>query len=274
MKTMTCPALASLALVFSLTFSLAFSLSSSLASAQPAQSSDWPYATQQSPRVRPAPQLTQPEGPVVSWDPLRFQVGLESRTTWLFDDGAKRLAGKRAPAGGGLSVQADILRPSDKVAARLDLGWVTTSNSTYQDTTNLEERLETNVIALGVSARYSLLRWLAPYARLAGGIGWDKVTVGNGSTSLHDRQLFGQGSAGAGLSLRTPGLRFWQSPTAPLVGAAGQIEGGYALASGSDFSLQSAPAGSAATPIPTNSVAIGHVGRSAPYLRITLGITF
>ena len=261
MKTTICAALTLLA--------AALMLPSSPASAQPY---DWPYATRQSPQARPTPQPTQTEGPVASWDPLRFQVGLETRTTWLRDDGAKRLAGKHDPAGGGLSLQADVLRPNDRLAARLDLGWVTTSTSTLQDTTNLEERLETNVISLGFSARYNLLRWLGPYARLAGGVGWDKVTVGTGSSSLHDRQVFGQGSAGAGISLRSPGLRFWQSPSAPTVGVMGQIEGGYALASGSDFSLKSSPAG--ANAIPTSPVALGHVGRSAPYLRIALGIAF
>jgi hypothetical protein len=249
----------------------AFLLPSSPASAQP---SDWPYATRQPLPAKPAPRFTEPEGPVASWDPLRFQVGLETRTTWLRDDGAKRLAGKHDPTGGGLSLQADVLRPNDKLAARLDLGWVTTSNSTFQDTTNLEEQLETNVISLGLSARYNLLRWLGPYARLAGGVGWDKVTVGSGASSLHDRQVFGQGSAGAGISLRSPGLRFWQSPSAPTVGVMGQVEGGYALASGSDFSLKSSPGGSTASPIPTIPVAIGHVARSAPYLRIALGIAF
>jgi hypothetical protein len=263
MKTTTCAALSLLA--------AAFLLPVSPASAQPY---DWPYAARQSPQARPAPRLTVPEGPVTSWDPLRFEVALETRTTWLLDDGAKRLAGKHAPAGGGLSLQADVLRPSDKIAARLDLGWVTTSTSTFQDATNLEERLETNAISLGLSARYNLLRWLAPYARLAGGVGWDKVTVGSGASRLHDRQVFGQGSAGAGISLRSPGLRFWQSPSAPLVGVMGQIEGGYALASGSDFSLESSPGGSTANPIPTSPVAIGHVGRSAPYLRVALGIAF
>ncbi|HEX7508118.1 MAG TPA: hypothetical protein VF550_15185 [Polyangia bacterium] len=239
-----------------------------------AQVSDWPYATRQPLPAKPAPRFTEPEGPVTSWDPQRFQVGLETRTTWLLDDAAKRLAGKRSTTGGGLSLQADVLRPIDKLAARVDLSWVTTSSTTLQENTSLSERLDTHVISLGLSARYSLLRWLSPYARLAGGVGWDKLTVGSGVNSMHDRQVFGQGSAGAGVSLRSPGLRFWRSPSAPFVGVMGQIEGGYALASGSDFSLQSSPAGSAANAIPTSPIAIGHVGRSAPYLRASLGIAF
>jgi hypothetical protein len=241
-------------------------------------SDDRPAPPRPTPRLtaRPAAQLTVPQGPVTSWEPLRFEVALETRTNWLLDDSAKRLAGKRAPTGAGLSLQADVLRPNDKIAARLDLGWVTTSTTTTQDNSMLTEKLDTNSISLGLSARYNLLRWLAPYARLAGGVGWDKITVGDGTGDLHDRRVFGQGSVGAGLSLRSVGLHFWQSPSsrsAPLVGVMGQIEGGYALATGSDIALQSSPASGANT-IPTSPVTLGHVGRSAPYLRVSFGIAF
>jgi hypothetical protein len=226
------------------------------------------------PAPRPATQIAVPEVPTTSWDPLRFEVALESRTTWPLDDAAKRLAGKRAQTSGGLSLQADVLRPNDRATLRVDLSWLTTSASSFQDGSNLAEKFETNAISLGLSARYHLWRWLAPYARLAGGVGWDKLTVGNGAGSLHDRKVFGQGSVGAGVLLRSKGLRVWQSPSALLVAAMGQIEGGYALASGSDFSLRSSPGDTGTSPIPTSPVAIGHVSRSAPYLRVSAGIAF
>ena len=253
-----------------LVLATAFLLPCLPASAQPYE---WSGTPQQTAQPRPAAQLTVPEGPVTSWDPLRFEVGLESRTTWLLDDGAKRLAGKHAPSGGGLSLQADVLRPNDQMAARLDLSWITSTANNYQDGYGLSERLESNVISLGVSLRYNLLRWVGPYARLAGGVGWDKLTVGSGASRLHDRQIYGQGSAGAGLSLRSPGLRFSQSAWSPVVAIMGQIEGGFAVASGSDFNLQSSPS-DAEGAIPTTPVAIGHVARSAPYLRVSLGIAF
>ena len=265
MKTMTLTAQLVLAAVFL--------LPALPASAQPEEWTDVPRQAAAA-QPRPAAQLTVPEGPVASWDPLRFQVGLESRTSWLLDDGAKRLAGNHAPSSGGLSLQADVFRPNDQIAARLDLGWVTSTANNYQDGYGISQRLVSNVLSLGVSLRYNLLRWIGPYARLAGGFGWDKVTVGSGATSLHDRQFFGQGSAGAGLSLRSPGLRFSQSAWSPVVGIMGQIEGGFAVASGSDFNLQSAPSGAGANAIPTPAVAIGHVGRNAPYLRVSLGIAF
>jgi hypothetical protein len=159
----------------------------------------------------------------------------------------------------------------------VDLGWTTSSVLNAQDSANnatSNERLKTNVIALGLSARYAVLPWLSPYARLAGGIGWDKLQIGEGSGAMHDRQTFGQGSAGAGIMVRSPSLRVWQSASAPFLGLLAQIEGGYTVASGSDFALQSSPSGSGQGTIPTTTVALGHVDRSAPYLRFMAGIAF
>jgi hypothetical protein len=159
----------------------------------------------------------------------------------------------------------------------VDLGWTTSSVLNAQDGANnatSNERLKTNVIALGLSARYAVLPWLSPYARLAGGIGWDKLQIGEDSGAMHDRQTFGQGSAGAGIMVRSPGLRVWQSASAPFLGLLAQIEGGYTVASGSDFALQSSPSGSGQGTIPTTTVVLGHVDRSAPYLRFMAGVAF
>jgi hypothetical protein len=178
---------------------------------------------------------------------------------------------------GGVTAQAEIFRPTTKAAVRVDLGWTTYSVLNAQEGANngtSNERLKTNVLTLGLSARYAVLPWLSPYARLGGGIGWDKLQIGEGSGAMHDRQVFGQGSAGAGIMVRSPGLRFWQSASAPFVGLLAQIEGGYSVASGSDFALQSSPSGTAQGTIPTTTVALGHVDRSAPYLRLMAGVAF
>ena len=237
----------------------------------------YPYAqqqpvqrTQQQPVQQPKPQLTEPEGPVTSWDPLRFGVALEGRTTWPISNAAKRLAGGQTPTGAGLTLQGDVYRGGEKLAVRLDLGWVNTSTSSLQDSSGLSERFENNLFSLGVSARYHIFRWLAPFVRLTGGGGWDKLTV----SDLHDRQSFAEGSLGGGVFLRTPGLRLWQGASAPFFGLVGNLEGGYALATSSDFSLHSSPPSTSTTPIPTSPVPIGTVGRSAPYLRFSLGIAF
>ena len=250
-------------------------LSSAAALAQTPET--WPYARLQAPPHRPTSDSLQPELPVTSWDPLRFALAIEGQTRWPQNDAAKRLAGTRSPTSGGLTAQAEIFRPTNKSAVRVDLGWTTYSVLNAQDDANnatSNERLKTNVITAGLSARYAVFPWLSPYARLAGGIGWDKLQVGEDAGALHDRQTFGQGSAGAGIMVRSPGLRFWQSLSAPFVGLVAQIEGGYTVASGSDFALQSSPSGSGKATIPTTTVALGHVDRNAPYLRVMAGVGF
>jgi hypothetical protein len=237
----------------------------------------WPYARRQAPPERPTSEFLQPELPVTSWTPLRFAVAVEGQTRWPQNDAAKRLAGTRAPTSGGLTAQAEVFRPTSQTAVRVDLGWTTSSLLNARENANYgtsNERLKTNIITLGLSARYAVLPWLSPYARVAAGIGWDKLQIGENSGALHDRQTFGQGSAGAGVMVRSPGLRFWQSASAPFVGLLAQVEGGYTVASGSDFALQSSPSGSSQGTIPTTTVALGHVDRSAPYLRFMAGVAF
>ncbi|MBN2576617.1 MAG: hypothetical protein JXP73_18780 [Deltaproteobacteria bacterium] len=226
---------------------------------------------------RRKPQLVEPEGPVTSWEPLRFAVALELRRTWLLDDAAQRLVSGREISGQGASLQVDILRPTDRLALRLDVGWRTHSASSYQygngltSHGTLAEKLVTHAFAVGASLRFHVSRWLAPYARLSGGMGWDRLSVG----ALGGREYFGEGSAGAGVFLRSPSLRFWHGAYAPWLGLVGSIEGGYAVGTGSDFALRASPPSSSDTePIPGNSVSIGRVERSAPYARATVGLAF
>jgi hypothetical protein len=216
------------------------------------------------------PGLAEWEGPVSSWDPQRFAVAFELRTSWLFDDAAKRLAGGRELSYQGFSAQADVFRPDAKLALRLDLAWYTSSASSLQNDTSLEETLKTNQLSLALALRYHIFQWLAPYARLGGGLGWDKLTV----AGMTDRQRFTQGTAGVGLFLRTPGLRLWHGSFAPSFGLVGHIEAGYALATGSDFVLHASPPAASDKPIPAADVALGHTSRSAPYARASLGIAF
>jgi hypothetical protein len=59
-----------------------------------------------------------------------------------------------------------------------------------------------------------------------------------------------------------------------VLGLVGQLEGGYALASGSDFVLHADARSSSEKPIPTSDVPLGHVTRNVPYLRVSLGLAF
>jgi hypothetical protein len=242
----------------------------STAQAETAQT--WAPDTYQRPtRLTPRP-LTEPEGPALSWDPLRFGLALETQTTWLRDSAARRLVGKGVPTAAGLSLHYEALRPTPRLIAKLDLGWATSSTSVAQPTDSATmENFDTNMVTLGVSMRYQVFRWLAPYARLAGGVGWDKLSVGSGSGNLHDEHTFGHAAAGGGVFLRSPAL--CSRPSSSYCAAImGHIEGGYLVGSGSTWSLHSSPAPGVSDPVPTASVPVGEMDRRAPYLRISLGI--
>jgi hypothetical protein len=224
--------------------------------------------------VLPLPAPAPPAVPVWSWEPSRFGALLQVGTDWPRDDAARRLVGKKASGGGGLALQWDALRLERIATFSLDLGWLTAKSTTSQDFSGLREELKTNSISLGLSVRHYLRYWLAPYARVAGGIGWDSVTVGTGTADLHDRRAFSQGSLGGGLFFRSPRLRLGPSVSGPHVGLMAHIEGGYLLGTSSDFALTSASATTASTPIPGSPVSIGKVGHDAPYLRIAVGLAF
>jgi hypothetical protein len=211
---------------------------------------------------------------IFSWSELPFGVAGDLRTFWPQDSATRRLVGKKTSDNGGLSISYDVLKVMDRVVARVDLGWGSASNVNASPSSTDEEKLRTQLVTLGLSLRYHVLRWLAPYARVAGGVGWDKVTVGSASGEWQDKHTFAHGSVGGGLFLRSPTLTLW--PSHPTFGLAlmGSIEGGYFLAPSSKLSLQASSDPDIKNPIPTASVPIGTMGRSAPYLRVTVGLAF
>jgi hypothetical protein len=91
---------------------------------------------------------------------------------------------------------------------------------------------------------------------------------------MHDEHMFGHGSVGGGIFLRSPGLYLRSSPASFPLAIMANIEGGYMLATSSTFALQSSPASGVRDPVPTASVPIGEMGRNAPYLRASVGLAF
>jgi hypothetical protein len=229
----------------------------------------YPYAYPPLPPRPERTEQTEDAGPTLSWEPLRLAVALEHRTSWISDEGAQRVVGNERALQNGLSVQADVLRPSEQVVLRADLVWLNQTHSAYRDGDSSSEELKSNVVALGASLRYDRWHWLAPFARVSAGLGWDKLTVAD----LHDRKFFGQGTVGAGLFVRSPGLHLWRGKHSA-VGLVGQVEGGYALVSASDFVLHADARTPGENPIPTSDVPLGRVSRSVPYLRVSLGLAF
>jgi hypothetical protein len=222
----------------------------------------------------PVPAAAPVGHPVMTWDETRFAVALEGRTLWLQDDAAKRLAGANELTGNGLSVMADVYRPTERLTLRIDATWMSTTANVYQIGSPLSASWKTDLAGLGASVRYRVARWLAPFVHVSGGVGWDRLTMHASVANLKDHRMFAYGTAGAGIELRTPCLRFRENMPWLRVGLVGYIEGGYLLAGGTDLSLSSTSSAIAQAPIPTGQVALGHVGHSAPYLRGSLGIAF
>ncbi len=207
-----------------------------------------------------------------TWESLPLGISLDTRTTWPQDDGTRRILGRKWSRSAGVSVSYDVLRLSDKLTASVDLGWSFASRSNNNVSSGDEEELRTHLLALGLSLRYHVLRWLAPYARVAGGMGWDKLTVGGDAGRWQDSMSFAHGSLGGGLFLRSPGVPLGLASLG--VALMGSIEGGYFLAPASSLALAASSDPEIEHPIPSAAVPLGSMGRSAPYLRATIGLAF
>jgi len=232
----------------------------------------WPEAQH---RARSAPNPgADPDTPAFAWTSSRFALAGEVRTTWPQNGAARRLIGKDAPVGGGVSLRYDALQPTSKLVASVDLGWASTSTSNGSASGTESADLNTQLVSLGLSLRYHVFHWLAPYARVAGGIGWDKLIVSTSDGQFQDERSFGHGSVGGGIFLRSPAVIPRPSSTWLSFALMGSVEGSYYLASSSSFALQSSPVAGVKSPVPTPGVPIGEVGRNAPYLRIAVGIAF
>jgi hypothetical protein len=224
------------------------------------------------------PAASEPEAPTTSWEPLRFALAAEIQTAWMLQDDAKQLWGRRSPNGAGLSLSYDAIELRGRMTLGLDLSWLaTTASSTMASTAaglDLPQKSSTQVFNLGLSLRYQVFRWLSPYARVAGGTGWAALTVGSPGFDLRDRVFLYQGSAGAGLLFRSPGVRLVRSQRWPPVAFVGRVEGGYTIGNATSFSLKPSLSGSTKDPIPLAPVSVGEVTRRFPYLRVSLGVGF
>jgi hypothetical protein len=219
------------------------------------------------------PEASEPQVPSTSWEPLRFALAAEIQTGWMLQDAARRLWGKRSPGGAGLSLSYDAPRVGRNTTVGVDLSWLATTVS-MTNNLDLPQKTSTQVFGLGLSVRYDVFRWLSPYARVAGGIGWAALTMGSPGFELRDRVLLYQGSAGAGLLVRSPAVRLSHSGRLPAVAFVGRVEGGYTLGNATDFSLKLHSDGSSKDPIPVAPVSVGEVARRFPYLRVSLGVGF
>ena len=208
--------------------------------------------------------------PRFSWKPLRFIVALEAQTQWMLPDSTRALWGQRAQPGGGLSVEYQALRLGPAQTLGVDLSIVSQKSERW--IVSGMQRTSASRVGLGISLAHAWRAWCSPYGRLAMGYGSTKFSLGPDYDALSDRRRFVEGSLGAGIALRTAGLRLGQSERFVLSGVL-RVEGGYLLGNSQSFALRlDDPAGVA--PLPQSSLDVGTARHRAPYLRISFGLGF
>jgi hypothetical protein len=182
----------------------------------------------------------------------------------------------RARPAAGLSLQADVLRPNDKLAA----GWISAGSRPptrpSRTTTNLD-RAVGNQRDLARPFRALQPAALARAVRPAGW--WGGLGQSHGGQRRLRACTTGRSSArapwGAGISLRSPGLRFWQSPSAPFGGRHGPDRGRLRPGVGQRLLLEIvASEPRRQTPSPQAPSPSGTSGAARPTCASRLGIAF
>ena len=214
---------------------------------------------------------SEPEVPAASWDPMHFALSAELRSVWIRQDDAQRLWGKQRLTSEGLSASYDALRIAGKMTLGLDLAWLSTKVSSDAA---LSQNVSTQVFDVALSLRYEVLHWLAPYARIAGAVGWVDLSINQPGFELRDRDLVYQGSAGAGLFFRSPGLSLGRTKRSPRLTFVSRLEGGYTVGNTTGFSLKLHADGTSQNPVPVAPVSVGEVTQRFPYLRVSVGVAF
>jgi hypothetical protein len=181
-------------------------------------------------------------------------IGATDSTFDLFADGNMRLRT-------GVAASFDLaLTEVWTLAPEVGWGYENNEQASLMDNAIYETQLRAHDVFIGASLRYRWLDWLAPYARLHGGVSWVETAI-RGSQF---REKFQSETAspfvavGAGMALETAPGRLGG---ALRLGAL--IEGGYLLASAVDVNLEPEDEGR----IEVRGAALGSVSRSGGYLR-------
>jgi hypothetical protein len=207
-------------------------------------------------------------------DHVPLLLSLDAETVWHLDPSYRLFSSDRSDTGGGASFRYDVRRLLRGTLA-IGAGLHGSSNSTRV----LEgQNAELSIFTPSLSAvmHWPVHRWLEPELRVAVDASWTKMSLSTiDGASLSGRAFSPGASAGAGLILRTSSLATaLRGGTLGLAGAF-IIEGGFHVGTPLDFDLaRSRPADDklANDQLPTGSTAIGTLGRSQPYLRLSFAL--
>lgn len=237
--------------------------------------------------VAAAPAWAQPPAVADATDPRRvpLSLSLDAHVPFHLDDDYRLFSRDRGDGGGGVSAVLDVVRMGRGVLAagigvhgdsnRADWGGDAPSTDGFT-TRQQEAHLQLTTLSATALLRWPVRWWLEPHVRLAVDSTWSKLTVTmNQGSALDDKAWSPGASAGAGLRIRSAAMTTSLRGGRLGLAAALMIEGGFHLGSPLSFSLTpTRPADDklAGDQIPGPAVPVGDLGRSHPYLRISLAL--
>lgn len=204
--------------------------------------------------------------------PSPWAVSLEAGARWHVDPAWDAVTSGEAVPFGGVSVARDLTR--GRLVLALDAGYTFAAGGrrVYQTwNTSLHE----HAMQAGLSLRWRVLSWLAPYARLTAGAMYTTARFDADTTALDADGWTPLGGAGLGVTVQTPGI--FASGGDRVGRLAFSVEAGMLLAPSQTLTVSPRPPTDeslADDRLPTTGTRLGALNASAPYLRFAASLRF
>lgn len=176
---------------------------------------------------------------------------------------------------GGVALGYELVALTPELGLTLELGWSiggTDRNSLLGNAISRTELRTNNIIAAAV-ARWDLLPWLAPHARLGLGLSVVEMSIDSAAddTTFDDNVVAPLLGLGVGASLQTPrGLLATSAGEFTSVQLGVRLELGYTLAGSAGFELQGDPD----VRVPVGATSLGGLPRSGPHIHSAAFVRF
>lgn len=235
--------------------------------APPRASADGPKAL-----VVPAKPLP-PEAPVAAY----FDVGVVVQTNWNTNRAYDFFSDNDLLPKGGLVIGVDVARSGAALFA-IDVNALFTGTSSEGPLPNYISKGEMSETDLGagLTLRYDLWSWLAPQARVGGGVALqDTLLLSPDFGDLRRKFTTGYLTLGGGIALTTPSQRLHRTRSyLNSLGLRIMVEGGYHLGQELEFSVKAKPINDSDAPNPIAQTTLGVLPQSGPYLRVSVHARF
>jgi hypothetical protein len=225
--------------------------------------------------LAPVAAAAEPELAAAPPSRLPVAISLDLETSWRLDQGYRLLSSSRTASKTGVTLSYDVTRATDAPRLALGLGYHGES-STGEWANGNGVGLDVASGSLSAALRWPILSWLEPQLRVAADLARARLSIENRESTLVDSTWSAGASAGAGIRLRTGTARIGGLSGGHLFALAGIIEGGFHVGQPLSFAARGQPTASGAPDdrISAAPVVLGSLGRSYPYLRVSVALVF